>query len=237
VADLVRGYAREGLGEVEIEERLVEQNFDPAHRSTETLPRALGAEVGLRARPLSALNVALAAWLLDLEREFVFVGDGGFTELSGRSRRYRVDVEARPGLSSWLSADADLSLSRGVLRDEPVCANAIPLAPRMTSTGGTTALHPRRYDGSVRYVHVGGRPANEEGSVTALGYTVLHLLGAYQVGRFRLNLMVENLLDTDWNEAQFDTESRLPGELLPISELHFTPGNPRNLRVGVAFLF
>jgi hypothetical protein len=237
VADLARGYQRQGLGEAEIEQRLVEQNFDPEHRSTKTLPRALGGELGLRARPASALNVALAAWLLDLEREFVYVGDGGFTELSGRSRRYGVDVEARLGLRSWLSADVDLSLSRGVLRDEPANADAIPLAPRLTSTGGLTALHPRGYEGSLRYVHVGDRPANEEGSVTAHGYTLFNLLGTYQVGRFRFNMMVENLLDTDWNEAQFDTESRLPAELSPVSELHFTPGNPRNLRVGVAFLF
>jgi outer membrane receptor protein involved in Fe transport len=237
VADLVRGFERQGLGVAEIEERLEELNFDAEHRFTETLPRALGGELGLRVRPAPGTNVSLAAWLLDLEREFVYVGDGGFTELSGRSRRYGVDVEARLGFRSWLSADADLSLSRGLMRDEPADADAIPLAPRITSTGGLTALHPRGYEGSLRYVHVGDRPANEDGSVTAQGYTLLNLLGAYRLGRFRFNLMVENLLDTDWNEAQFDTESRLPGELFPVSELHFTPGNPRNLRVGVALLF
>lgn len=237
VADLARDYRRQGLGEEEIEQRLVDQNFDPDHRSTTTLPRAIGGEAGLRARPVSSLNLALAAWLLDLEREFVYVGDGGFTELSGRSRRYGVDVEARLGLRSWLSADADLNLSRGVLRDEPADANAIPLAPRLTSTGGLTVLHPRGYEGSLRYVHVGDRPAGEDGTVTAQGYTLLNLLGAYQAGRFRVNVMLENLLDTAWNEAQFETESRLPGERVPVSELHFTPGNPRNVRVGVAFLF
>jgi hypothetical protein len=45
------------------------------------------------------------------------------------------------------------------------------------------------------------------------------------------------VLDTEWNEAQFDTESRLPGELVPVSELHFTPGMPRNVRVGLSFFF
>jgi len=49
--------------------------------------------------------------------------------------------------------------------------------------------------------------------------------------------VLENLTDTDWNEAQFDTESRLRGEATPVSELHFTPGNPRNLRVGLSYSF
>jgi hypothetical protein len=53
----------------------------------------------------------------------------------------------------------------------------------------------------------------------------------------KVHLVAENLFDVAWNEAQFDTESRLPGEAAPVSELHFTPGNPRNVRVGVAYLF
>lgn len=46
------------------------------------------------------LNLSTATWLLDLEREFVFVGDGGFTELSRHSRRYGLDLETRLGLTS-----------------------------------------------------------------------------------------------------------------------------------------
>ena len=33
-----------------------------------------------------------------------------------------------------------------------------------------------------------------------------------------------NLLNVEWNQAQFDTQSRLPGENEAISELHYTPG-------------
>ncbi|NJN35458.1 MAG: hypothetical protein HC817_15570 [Saprospiraceae bacterium] len=41
-----------------------------------------------------------------------------------------------------------------------------------------------------------------------------------------MGFTVENLLNSRWNEAQFDTESRLQGEAAPVSELHFTPGTP-----------
>ena len=175
IADLVRGYRRDGISESAIADLLVAKNFDPEHIDVETLPRAIGGEFGLRTRPMAALNVAAAAWFIDLEREFVYVGDGGFTELSGRSRRYGLDFEARVGFNAWLSADADISLSKGLLRDEPDDANEIPLAPRVTWTGGLNAIQPKRWDASLRYVHIGDRPANEDGSVTAEGYTVFNL--------------------------------------------------------------
>jgi len=44
-------------------------------------------------------------------------------------------------------------------------------------------------------------------------------------------------MDTQWNEAQFDTESRMAWESNPVSEIHFTPGNPRNIQFGVSYKF
>lgn len=237
ISELASVYRREGLSDDDIDARLAAQHYDPSQQSAETLPRALGGEVGLRTRLTRRLNVSAAAWVLDLDREFVYVGDGGFTELSGATRRYGLDLEARFGLTSWLSADADVNLSRGFFKDEPEDANEIALAPRVTSTGGLTIVHPIGLEGSLRYVHIGDRPANETGTVTAEGYTVFNLLAAYRFKAFKLNLVAENLFDVAWNEAQFDTESQLRGEEAPVSELHFTPGNPRNLRVGLAYLF
>ncbi len=52
-----------------------------------------------------------------------------------------------------------------------------------------------------------------------------------------LFLTIENLLDVEWNEAQFDTESRLFHKTEPVSEIHFTPGNPLNLQAGISFQF
>lgn len=53
----------------------------------------------------------------------------------------------------------------------------------------------------------------------------------------RLFAAVDNLLDVEWNEAQFDTESRLRFEAESVSEIHFTPGAPRQLVVGVELRF
>lgn len=87
-------------------------HLDPAHREAGTLPRAAGGELGLRARLWNRLNLGAAAWWLDLEREFVYVGDAGATELSGRTRRLGLDLEARVQLCSYLWADADANFAR-----------------------------------------------------------------------------------------------------------------------------
>ena len=79
------------------------------------------------------------------------------------------------------------------------------------------------------------RPANPEGTVEALGYFLLDAGINYTRPRFEISLHMENLLNADWNEAQFDTESRLFNELEPVSELHFTPGTPFFWKLGFAW--
>ncbi len=232
-----RAMRRDGRTEADVAAELAGRNIDPGHLEEGTLPRAVGAETGLRTRLFDRLSLGAALWWMDLESEFVFVGDAGTTEASGKTRRTGLDVEARLQLYSWLWADTDLNLSRGEAVDEPDGVDKIPLAPGRTSTGGLTWRHPNGLAGSLRYRHIGDRPANEDGSITAEGYTVVDLGGAVQRGVWRFNLAVENVLDTMWNEAQFDTESRLRGEKEPVSEIHFTPGNPLNVRLGVSLLF
>ncbi len=237
VADLSRRFSRAGLNDRQIADTLAALNFDPQQRGAEILPRAVGAETGFRTQFNERWHFGGAAWGLDLEREFVFVGDAGATELSGRTRRYGVDLETRLGLLAWLWADADVTISTGEARDEPEEANEIPLAPRFTSTGGLTARMKNGFDASLRYRHVGERPANEGNTVRAQGSTVFDFFGDYRLGHYKINFVLENVFDTEWNEAQFDTESRLRNEAEPVSELHFTPGNPRNVRVGLSYLF
>ena len=175
--------------------------------------------------------------LLDLDEELVFVGDAGETEISGKSRRIGVDIEGRTQILSWLWIDTDVNLSSGKFVDEPSDANEIPLAPRVTSTGGLTAIHPSGFSVNLRYRYIGDRPANEDNSVTAEGHTLLNLGLSYAFGPFKYFASVENLFDVDWNEAQFDTESRLASEAEPVSEIHFTPGNPRNIQTGISYQF
>ncbi len=237
ISELYRVGQRQGLSDDEINNQLRQLNFDPAQRNVETLPRALGSEIGFRTRLGGRANIAVSAWYLHIEREYVYVGDAGTTELSDPTNRLGLDFELRLGILPWLWGDLDVNVSDGKIEGAPRGEDNIPLAPNFTSTGGLTAIHPNGFEGSFRYRTIDDRPANEDGSVVAQGYTMFDVSFGYRIGKIKFLANLENLFDTEWNEAQFDTESQLKGESQPVSEIHFTPGNPRNVRFGIGYHF
>jgi hypothetical protein len=237
MGSLVSKYREEGLSETEIEEKLLSQNFDPEKVNIKTLPRAVGAEMGAKIQWTPNILFLISTWYLRLEEELVFVGDEGTTEISGATERYGLDFEGRFQFTNWLWADVDLNLARAFYVNEPNGANYVPLAPRFTSQGGLNMQLPSGLSMSVRYRYVGDRPANEDNTVTALGHFIPSIYASYQLGKIRFFAQVENIFNAEWNEAQFDTESRLSFETGPVSELHYTPGNPVNLQTGISIIF
>jgi outer membrane receptor protein involved in Fe transport len=126
------------------------------------LPRALGAEAGVRARLLEGrLDLAAAAWRLDLDSELVWSGDAGGTEPAGATRRQGLDLEARWRILPWLHADLDVSLARSRFKADSGNGNAVALAPSRIVTAGLTVQHPSGLRASLRLRHVGERPASE----------------------------------------------------------------------------
>jgi hypothetical protein len=52
-----------------------------------------------------------------------------------------------------------------------------------------------------------------------------------------MGLSIENLFNSEWNEAQFDTESKLKNEMNSVSELHFTPGTSLTAKLSIGYTF
>jgi len=198
------------------------------------LPRAIGAEVGTRVHLFDRLDAAAALWSLHLQSEQVFDADEDSTDAAGPTQRYGLDLEARYEILDWLWADGDLSLAHAVFTQDPGNANAVALAPTRTGAAGVTALHPSGWKARLGMRYVGDRPANEDGSLVATGYTLFDFSASYRWRFLEVGFVVENLLNTQWREAQFATETQLPGEAHPVTDMAFTPGNPRNGRVTVA---
>lgn len=196
------------------------------------LPRATGMDIGFSSRKIKHVLIDAAFWALHLEDEFVYVGDGGNIENSGESLRYGVDAGIRYIPNSKFQFDADLNYAIGTLLEEEVGTNAIPLVPRFTSSAGILFEH-KGFSSSIRFRAIDDRPANEDNSIQALGYQIFDTKLSYTWKRFTSYISIENILNTEWNAAQFATESRLQNEPLPVEELHFTPGNPRNFRLGL----
>lgn len=201
-----------------------------------TLPAALGYDVGTVFRPLERLIVDLAYWELHLEQEFVYVGDAGIVEPSGRTRRRGVDLGINYQVSDKVFMYTNVNFANPRSIDEPEEANYVPLAPTFTSIGGFT-YQGEKLSGSIRYRYIKDRAANEDNSVTAEGYFLADLNVAYESKNWTFTVAIENLFDVDWREAQFDTESRLAQESESVSEIHFTPGVPFFLKTGLTFSF
>jgi outer membrane receptor protein involved in Fe transport len=85
----------------------------------------------------------------------------------------------------------------------------------------------------VRWRHVGERAAIEDNSIRARGHVLAEAFASLRVGSTTLRVAVDNLFNAQWNEAQFATTSRLRGEPGPVTELHYTPGAPRTLTLGI----
>ena len=206
------------------------------------LPRSVGAEVGAIAHAGNRLIASCALWWLDLSNELVYVGDDGTTEDKGSSRRSGVDLSARLQITPWLFVDSDLNISKNVFTDtlfgvQEKTDFLVPLAPTTTSTGGLTIKFKKGFEAGIRYRYIAERPANETNTVVAHGYNVVDLSANYRSKHIKIGLVLENLLNTEWNEAQFATESRLPFESQSVDEIHFTPGTPFSAKIMLGYTF
>ena len=205
--------------------------------SLKLLPAAYGSDLGFIYKPCPKLLINSALWYLWSEQEFVYVGDEGVVEPSGRSRRYGIDVSIRYQLTKTLFADIDLNTATPRAVDEEAGNNFLPLAPTFTTVGGLSLQSATGFSGSIRYRYIADRPANEDNSVIAKGYFVNDLQLNYTKGKYNVGLSIQNLFDVRWKETQFNTESRLQNEAETVEEIHFTPGTPFFGRLSLAYSF
>ncbi len=227
-----QAYLKNGIGFHSNDSRVVVQQG-----ANKTLPLAYSSDLGVILKPASPLLIHAALWHLYLEQEFVYVGDEGIVEPSGRTQRYGVDVGFRYELIKGLFVFSDVSLAHARAMDEPEGSNYIPLAPPMTVSGGVTYKHASGLSGSVRFRGISDRPANEDNSLVAAGYFVTDFNVNYTLNHWQLGIVIQNVFNTEWKETQFATESRLVNEAVSTDEIHFTPGIPFALRGKLTYRF
>ena len=122
------------------------------------------------------------------------------------------------------------------------------LAPTLTGQAGLSVIHPVGIRGRLGARWVGRRPATQDpNGLQAEGYFVVDLTLAYRWRFLEVGLVIENLLNADYREAQFANSSYVVGRDNPakdprnggqgVLDIHFTPGNPINARGTVAVYF
>ncbi|MEZ4794491.1 MAG: TonB-dependent receptor plug domain-containing protein [Flavobacteriaceae bacterium] len=109
-----------------------------AQNGKKILPAAYGSDVGVAYKITPNLFVNTALWILFLEQEFVYVGDAGIVEPSGKT--LRKGYRPRPALRGAFGLA--VPLRRPKLYACPKYGRTgrgqIPLAPNAASTGGIT---------------------------------------------------------------------------------------------------
>ncbi|NME72588.1 TonB-dependent receptor [Flammeovirga aprica] len=208
-----------------------------ATEGQEILPAAYGVDAGYIWKPTSKMLLSMAYWYLYLEQEFVYVGDAGIVEPSGKTERQGVELSYRYQPLPWLFWNVDVSYTHARAIDEPEGANYIPLAPDFTLVSGLNVMLKSGIYGGINVRHINDRPANEDNSIIATGYTVTDFNLGYKMKKMSVGIQIQNLFDVEWNETQFATESRLKHETEPTEEIHFTPGTPFFLKGMIQYNF
>jgi len=198
---------------------------------------ATGYETGASVQPVRGLRVTADAFLLDLDSELVWDGDTGTTYAAGRTRRYGAEVGARYRLASWLFADLDATFVHARFRDEPSGDDLVPLAPTRAFTAGIGAkktIGDWTPMGEVRVRSIDDRPATQDGSLVAQGFTIVDATLGARWKNVELSLDAQNLLDSTWRQTSFAYTSRLPFEPQPVTGINYTPGWPRTVMASAS---
>ncbi len=182
----------------------------------QALTRNRGAEIGVHTTAIPGLDTTLSLWILESQDEFVFDGDVGAVDASGRpGRRWGVEWNNRWQPTGWVDVTADFALSRAHYLDQndPV-GNQIPESVRAMTAGQVTLhdldiLSRQPLDGRLAL----SRPRFlvEDSSIQAKPALVFNARAEYQISpRLTVGAEILNLLDNHYYDAQYWYQYRLP---------------------------
>ena len=210
---------------------------DVASNGAGSLARALGTEVGIRTTYLPHTRIAADFWYLHLNSELVWNGDEGGTTPSGPTERYGADFEIAYNPAPWLRFDANVTVAHSQFVENHGNGNALALAPKLMGQGGVTFTRGTSFV-SLRGRGIADRPGNDDDTLTAQGYFIFDLMmGTRITKKLGLNLTINNLLNSQWREAQFADTSAVTPTAAPVEQMHFTPGIPLTATATVSYQF
>ena len=206
------------------------------------LARATGGEIGIRSKPWGQDRLELSAtlWAMGLKSELVFVGDEGTTEARGPTQRYGTELAARGQIYGPLYFNGSFTYTHAQFKN----GDAIPLAPELTAYAALILRWPEGLTSQLQMTYLGVRPLTEDRSIKAPSWIDFDLTQRYLIplklpyGHLEAILFIQNLFNTQWEQATFAFTSRLPNEPAGgVQDIHFVPGNPRFVMGGVAWYF
>ena len=209
---------------------------DPAE-TQDVLVEGKGSELGFRYDTLNGFNISIAAFELRTDSELVFVGDAGTTEPSDPTSRTGIELNAFWEISEQLKFDFSAAKTSGHFRGLPSGADSITDAHEEVAAAGITYVGNNGLTASLRLRHFSDAALTEDESVRKDGSSLLHAGLSYSYNNWELGVDVLNLLDSEDEDIAYFFESRLPGEITGVEDIHFHPSNPRTIRVLLKYKF
>jgi hypothetical protein len=197
------------------------------------LSPAVGGEVGTRWRA-KGLTLTAALWALKVDSELVYVGDAGFTEPSGATRRLGLEVLADWRPTSRLNLTASYATTHARFAGAPPGGDRIPNAVgTVLMAGGAWSIGPASTL-SLTYRRLGSAALIEDNTVRSRPTALLNGLFVQTFDGFSVTIEGLNLTGSKRDDIAYFYTSRLPGESADgVDDVHFHPVEPRAFRVGV----
>ena len=241
LSDSLELYANYGHGFHSNDVRAAVNRIDPVTgedtEAQDILVEGRGGEIGFRYDNLKGFNISLTAFELATDSELVFVGDAGTTEPSDPTRRSGVELNAFYSISKRLVIDLSAARARGHFRGLPDGANSITDAHENVAAAGLTYVGTQGVTASLRVRYFGDAALTEDESVMKENSTLINAGVSYAAGAWEMGIDVLNLLDAEDDDIAFFFESRLPGEVEAMEDIHFHPSNPRVIRAMLRYSF
>ncbi|MFZ4407322.1 MAG: TonB-dependent receptor [Paracraurococcus sp.] len=214
---------------------------EPADRLTPAarvplLVRAKGAEIGVATRAVPGLDSRVAAFILDLGSEILFLGDAGTTEPSRASRRIGVEWTNRWQAAPALALDLDVAATRARFTESDPAGSHVPGAPNLVLAAGASWDEGVGWFGAARLRVFGPRPLTEDGKETSRTTALVNARAGYRLENgVTLRLDAFNLFNSKASQIDYWYASRLPGEpAAGVEDRHFHPVEPLAVRFTVA---
>jgi outer membrane receptor protein involved in Fe transport len=240
VNDNLELYANYGEGFHSNDVRAAVTTVDPATglpaEFQDVLVQGKGSELGLRYDNLNGFIVSLAAFELEMDSELVFVGDAGTTEPSDATRRNGVELSAFWEITEGLVFDLTAAKTDGHFIGAPSGQDSITDAHEQVSGTGITLVR-GNLTTSLRLRYFSDAALTEDEAIRKDDSSIVNFGAEYDFGNWELGIDVLNLLDAEDDDIAYFFESRLPGEIAGVEDIHFHPSNPRTVRATVKFKF
>lgn len=208
------------------------------------LAGSVGKEIGLRTEAIPGLQSSVALWSLNSDSELVYNQDSdlGSTSPNGASKRDGLEWNNHLVFNSWLLFDVDLAWTHAryaQMNANGTSGDYIPNAVSRVGSLGFTVTHFGPWSGGLNTRYIGPYPLSQDGTLAAPSAIVTNLrIQRVLTPKLTISFNVLNIFNRNYYDIAYEQDYRISPEAPVVSNgITVHPGEPRELRVNLKYLF